>query len=171
MAVWECFTNQKQWKEYLQNLLKVNDNALLKAVVLIYENQTDEEKLIDESFDDNHLGFSKFDAKEMSCIARKIKKNKSLTEDELAKSRNKMPKYWRQLMIISKKQINERNLQEQKRLKIIEELENELEKEKMLRYENFKEHNEMLRKCAEEGKACEYGICDECMLERIFRNV
>ena len=42
MAVWENFTSQKQWKAYLQNLMMYDDNALLRAIVLIYENQTDE---------------------------------------------------------------------------------------------------------------------------------
>ena len=102
MSAWEYFTNQKQWKLYLKNLVKTNDKALLRAIVLVYENQTAEEKSKDKSIEDNCAGFDKIDAAEMSAIARKVKAGKALTESELAKSRNKMPKYWKQLMIISK---------------------------------------------------------------------
>ena len=116
MAAWEYFTSQKQWETYLKDLLKTNDKALLKAIVLIYDNQTPEEKDKGKSIEDNCIGFSKIDAKEMGDIARKIKANKALTKGELAKSRNKMQKYWKQLMIISKKQAEAKKVQEQKEL-------------------------------------------------------
>ena len=50
MAAWEYFTSQKQWESYLKDLVRTNDQALLRAIVLIYDNQTDEEKL--EAVDD-----------------------------------------------------------------------------------------------------------------------
>ena len=148
--VWETFTNQKQWKEYLKNLLKTNNKALLKAIVLIYDSQTEEEKRTNESVEDNKLGFSKIDAKDLSTVARKIKREEVLTESELAKSRNKMPKYWKQLMIISK-----RNMQEQK------------VKEERIKYEqlhlgNFMNLQSEQAECFENGIACSYGICSEC---------
>ena len=111
MAVWESFTNQKQWKQYLKNLLKVNDIALIKAIVLIYNNQTDEEMRKGKSIEDNEIGFDKVDAKEMGEIAIKIKRGRQLTEGELAKSRNKMQKYWKQLMVISKQKMKEKALE------------------------------------------------------------
>ena len=155
MSEWKYFTNQKQWESYLKNLVKTNDNALLKAITLIYDNQTQEEKNKDESIEDNRIGFSKIDAYEMGQIARKIKSGQPLTKGEIAKSRNKMQKYWKQLMIISK---------ERAELKEMQEIEKELyefeERIKKSFKENFKE-NETLRMC-EEGKSCEYGICNEC---------
>ena len=92
MAAWEYFTSQKQWESYLKDLVRTNDQALLRAIVLIYDNQTDEEKLKGESIEDNCIGFSKIDAAEMGAIARKIKAKKQLSKGELAKSRNKMQK-------------------------------------------------------------------------------
>lgn len=109
MAVWEYFTNQKQWKMYLKELLKTNDTALFRAIVLVYNNQTEEEKYRGKSIEENSVGFNKVDAKEMGEIAKKIKSGKPLTKAELAKSRNKMQKYWKQLMIISKNNIKEQN--------------------------------------------------------------
>lgn len=103
MAIWETFTNQKQWEKYLKELVKTNDKALLRAIVLVYENQTYEERTKDECIENNGTGFNKVDAAEMSKIARKIQEGEELTEGELAKSRNKMQKYWKQLMVISKR--------------------------------------------------------------------
>lgn len=169
MAAWEYFTSQKQWKAYLKDLLKTNDKALLRAIVLIYNNQTDEEKNKGESIENNRIGFSKIDAKEMGDIARKIKAGKALTKGELAKSRNKMQKYWRQLMIISKEQAEAKKLQKQKELEdmLAEELA-AIEEDK-LKLEQFREHNEILRRCSEEGITCSYGICDECPITTGFQ--
>ena len=138
MAAWEYFTSQKQWEAYLKDLLKTNDQALLKSIVLVYDNQTDEEKNKGESIEDNCIGFSKIDAKEMGDIAKKIKADKALTKGELAKSRNKMQKYWKQLMIISKKQAEAKKLQEQKELedKLAEEVA-AIEEEDKLKLEQF----------------------------------
>lgn len=169
MAAWECFTSQKQWEAYLKDLLKTNDKALLRAIVLVYDNQTPEEKDKGESIEDNCIGFSKIDAKEMGDIARKIKANKALTKGELAKSRNKMQKYWKQLMIISRRKLLK--LQEQKELeaKLAEE-ELAAQKEDAEKLERFRRQDvEILRKCSEEGISCEYGICDECPITTGFQ--
>ena len=166
MAAWEYFTSQKQWEAYLKDLLKTNDKALLRAIVLVYDNQTPEEKDKGESIEDNCIGFSKIDAKEMGDIARKIKANKALTKGELAKSRNKMQKYWKQLMIISEKRAETKKLQEQKELEEQKEV-----IEKFERLKRFRQDIETLRKCSEKGISCEYGICDECPIITGFQPI
>ena len=170
MAAWEYFTSQKQWEAYLKDLLKTNDKALFRAIILIYDNQTPEEKDKGESIENNCVGFNKVDAKEMGDIARKIKAGKALTKGELAKSRNKMQKYWKQLMIISKKQAEAKKLQKQRELeaKMAEE-ELAAQKENAEKLERFKQDIETLRKCSEEGISCEYGICDECPITTGFQ--
>lgn len=106
MREWEKFTNQKQWEEYLKALLKRNDKALKRAVSLIYENQTWEEQTSGQVKDTNHRGFSKIDSEFLTQMAIKVRNGLELTPRELAITRNKMPKYWRQLMIISKNNMN-----------------------------------------------------------------
>lgn len=160
MSVWERFTSRKQWETYLKDLVATNDKALKRAIVLIYNNQTEEEKSKEESFEDNLSGFSKIDAKEMGEIARKILKGRELTDGEIFKSRNKMKKYWRQLMLISKKQARDKKVREQVREQM--ELESKIDEERSTRLDLFREYNEALRRCVEEGISCEYGICDEC---------
>lgn len=163
IAGWQYFTTQKQWEAYLKDLLKTNDKALLKAIVLIHDMQTEEEKSRGESTEDNHIGWTKWDAKEMGDIAKKIKRGEPLAIGELAKSRNKMQKYWKQLMYISKQQQQEKakaEAHEEKQEVRVQSKEGE---------EWFKQHNEILRRCAEEGIACDYGICDECPVTQGFQ--
>lgn len=170
MAAWEYFTSQKQWEAYLKDLLKTNDKALLKAIVLVYDNQTPEEKDKGESIEDNCIGFSKIDAKEMGDIARKIKANKALTKGELDKSRNKMQKYWKQLMIIGKQKAeSKRKAAEAEELRKAEEEAIALKQHEQERLQRFREYHEVLRRCAEGGIACEHGICDECPITTGFQ--
>lgn len=105
MKVWETFTNQQQWKEYLQNLVRTNKKALYRAIVVIAEYQTPEEKAWGMTIDHNGVGFGAVDAEMMTALALRIKNGEELTRKELAICRNKMPKYWRQLMLISKRRM------------------------------------------------------------------
>lgn len=170
IAGWQYFTTQKQWEAYLKDLVRTNDKALLRAIVLIDNRQTEEERAKGESTEDNFVGWTKWDAKEMGDIAHKIKRGEPLTIGELAKSRNKMQKYWKQLMYISKQQQEEKAkaeaLEQEKKLaeeaRVVE-AQNEESKER------FKQHNETLRRCAEAGVACGYGICDECPVTQGFQ--
>lgn len=157
MAEWDNFTNQKQWEKYLRNLVRTNEKALLKSIILIYNNQTFEEKEAGTSIYENKIGFNRFDSKEMMRIARKLKQRVPLTEYEIAYARIVMPKYWKQLMIISK--------QKQKDKKEQEEFEEELEKERILTQEKkelSRELEENICRCMNEGISCSYYICDEC---------
>lgn len=102
MKPWEQFTNQQQWKEYLQNLVRNNKKALYRAIILIADLQTPEEKVLGATIEKNNVGFGAVDAEMMTSLALRLKCGGELTERELAICRNKMPKYWRQLYRISK---------------------------------------------------------------------
>lgn len=103
--VYETFTNQKQWKEYIQDLLDKNPNALYKAVLVVYNNQTYEEKQSGVTISENNKGFSKIDCVFLTHIAHKIKRRQNLTAKEFYQTRAKMKKYWKQLMIESKRNL------------------------------------------------------------------
>lgn len=93
---------QAQWKEYLQNLVRTNKKALYRAIILIADLQTPEEKVMGATIEKNNMGFGAVDAEMMTSLALRLKCGGELTERELAICRNKMPKYWRQLYRISK---------------------------------------------------------------------
>lgn len=150
MAVWEHFTSQKQWRQYLQELLRTNNVALIRATALIYDNQTDEEKYRGESTEDNNVGFSKYDAKQLTECALKIKQGRRLTRVDMETLRNKMPKYWKQLMVISKRRMAE---------------EKEKAKQQRIVDSHISIQHGAFARCMESGMACDYGICSECNMQ------
>lgn len=99
---WDKFTNQEQWKNYLQNLIRTNDKALYRSILLIADRQTAEEKAWGATIEHNGRGFGAADAEFMTSMALRIKGGAELTPKMKAICRNKMPKYWKQLMVISK---------------------------------------------------------------------
>lgn len=144
---------QREWKAYLQKLVRTNDKALLRSVLVIYNRQTPSERISGRSIEGNGVGFTRWDAEEMSEIAIKIKNGLQLSPNEMVHARITMPKYWRQLMDISKITVAKR----------IEEEYNTLRSKEV---ERFADANDTMTMCMEEGIACEYGICDECIVSR-----
>lgn len=141
------------WKACIQNLLKTNDKALLRSVVAIYNRQTLDERINGQSAERNGIGFSRWDAEEMSDIAVKIKNGVPLKQNEIVHSRIVMPKYWRQLMVISKQTVDRWREEEYNAI---------MSEDK----ERFCKSNEAMVQCMEQGVACSYGICDECIVNQ-----
>lgn len=144
---------QNEWKAYLQGLLRTNDKALLRSIIVLYERQTPEERTIGQSTEDNGRGFTKWDAEKMSHIAMKIKKGTPLSHDEMVYARITMPKYWRQLMEVSKRNVAKR-------------LEIEYNKAEAERLAHNDTQDKAVTDCICNGTACEYGICNECPANR-----
>ena len=149
MENWRDFTKDSQWKAYLKILLITNEKALCRAVLLIYNNQTHEEKIVGKSVDHNSIGFNRWDSEEMSDIAEKLKRGERLLPNEITHSKIVMPKYWKQLMDIIKTQ---HNFNQEAEIRAFEQLQ-------------VKQHEEItkaLKRCLEDKIPCSYGICDEC---------
>ena len=96
------FTTQKQWKHYIQDLLRNNDNAVVRGVIQIYNRQTFDEQVEQESNVENGIGFNKNDAPFMSTVAIAFITGKKVDAKTFEIARNKMLHYWKQLMEISK---------------------------------------------------------------------
>ena len=99
---WEAFKTQKEWKDYLQELVKTNDRALLRAIWVIYARQTVEEQIYGVSTEENGRGFSKIDAQFFTELVVQMQHGRELSPRQMAIARNKITKYWRQLMEESK---------------------------------------------------------------------
>ena len=140
-----------QWRPVLQCMMITNDNNLKKCILKIYEFQTQEEKNGKVTKDENEFGFNKVDAEEMSQIAEKLLRGEELTKGELAKSRNKMLKYWRQIMVVCKDHLK-KNLSVEKQIEVNYQHQEEVSKV----------WQEEKQRCQEEGKPCSYGICSDC---------
>lgn len=100
---WKDLT-QKEWRRELQALLLASDKALERAIIRIWEQQTYSEQEAGMAIIEDGIGFNKFDAPLMSKYARQLMSTGSLTTYQRKKARSVMPKYWKQLMRISKVQ-------------------------------------------------------------------
>jgi len=88
-------------KETIQELLEKNDTAVLRAVLAIYDRQTEDEKDIRGTRHLNSVGYSGVDGEIMSSFARQIQKRNSLSPKQMVIARKKMKRYWRQLVEIA----------------------------------------------------------------------
>ncbi len=148
---YKTFTNKKQWEMYIRNILKQNDKALIRALMIIYDLQTEKEKNLSESVEDNNEGFNKLDATRLSKIAEKVNKKENLLSIDILMLRALMPKYWRQIMIRCKANIAKEK--EEQEIKEIIKAQEEEDAKKI----------KLLEDCL--VCPCEYGICDECRLQ------
>lgn len=103
MIDWKSLT-QKEWRRELQALILASDPALERAILRIWEQQTAIEQETGEAIIVDGVGFNKFDAPLMSKYAKQLIAKMHLTRSQKIKARAVMPKYWKQLMRISKVQ-------------------------------------------------------------------
>jgi hypothetical protein len=86
-----------QRKNYIKSMIAVSDKWALRALMLVYDNQTSDEqrgRYVDRI---NGIGFTKSDARLMSVFAQ-LHKDKGLTENQITQVKLRMPKYWRQVL-------------------------------------------------------------------------
>jgi hypothetical protein len=88
----------------IRALLAERNDAVERAVLVIYERQTETEKATQQTRDHNGRGFSAFDAEILSSFAQQIMANKwnrpkgqRLTERQMVIARRKMMHYAGQL--------------------------------------------------------------------------
>lgn len=91
------------WTEdQIVELLQTSKMACARAVIALYDRQTESEKELGETNVENGRGFSAYDAEFMSSIAVALPKwNMNLTSRQLAVCRKVLPKYRRQLAEIA----------------------------------------------------------------------
>jgi hypothetical protein len=88
-------------KETIQALLETNPQAVYNGLVQIYRRQTHSEQVNEQTHDRNDIGFSGVDGKILTSFAKFYLSHKYLSPKQFAIAKNKMKKYWRQLMEIS----------------------------------------------------------------------
>jgi hypothetical protein len=92
-------------KSAILQKLMTNNRWLMRAVVAIYEKQTDNERAEDKTVEQNGIGFNAIDANIMSSFARQIQDTGSLSRRQLDIARTKMKKYCGQLSKIANKKL------------------------------------------------------------------
>lgn len=109
-------TNAKYWDEYsIRQLLNENDRAVEKALIVLFNNQTDYEQVTEATEVHNDRGFTSTDARFFTSLAKQVMRGHHLSEKQLGFLRAPTPrfgsrigKYHRQLLeVVQAKQQKE----------------------------------------------------------------
>lgn len=87
-------------KESLRELIRTNDNAVIRGMLRIYEFQTHDEQMAERTEYHNSVGFSGVDAEIMSSFVKWYESHKYLSPKQMEIARKKMVKYAGQLLLI-----------------------------------------------------------------------
>lgn len=85
-------------KAHIQTLLQNSDKAVVRALEVLYAKQTATEQATDQTQEHNGVGFSGRDAELLSSFAKFYKRAGFLTEKQMGIARQRLMKYWRQLL-------------------------------------------------------------------------
>lgn len=88
-------------RENLWAILSTNDEQLAKALVALYDRQTEEEQASNQTTSANGIGFNGVDAPFLSSCAEGVKKYGRLTPKQVASVRRTIKKYVGQLVDIA----------------------------------------------------------------------
>lgn len=88
-------------KEQIVNLLNTNDRAVERALVAIFNRQTQHEQSSETTDLNNGVGFGAFDAKTGTYLAKWIISGRHLSGEYVAKGRKIALKYTKQLIEIA----------------------------------------------------------------------
>lgn len=92
-------------KGYLKLKLATNESWAKRALLKIYDAQTNDEQATETTHLYNNVGFTGVDAKILSSMAKQLQYKKTLTERQMKIVFKKMPKYWSQIEDISDKDL------------------------------------------------------------------
>lgn len=85
-------------KQRIQELIVANDEAAVRALFVVYGNQTEAEKADGKTVEDNGTGFSGVDAEILTSFAHFYQRNGFLSPKQMALLKARIAKYWRQLL-------------------------------------------------------------------------
>ena len=88
-------------RDYVKHQLGYNEAWALKALLKIYDFQTRDEKLYENTHDHNGVGFTGVDGEILASFAKQYKRNGKLSVKQMVIVYRKMPKYWNQIISIS----------------------------------------------------------------------
>lgn len=84
----------KKWdKDVIKKAMADSDHALINGLLKIYEMQTEDEKKVGDTLEDNNVGFNGTDGDFLSSCALQYMRKGELSPKQLAKIRLRMPKY------------------------------------------------------------------------------
>ena len=88
-------------KTFVVERLSTNDAWALRALVRLYDFQTREEQRTERAVQRNYSGFNKPDSRILSSFAKQYLRKGWLSEKQLWVLKQRIPKYWKQIVEIS----------------------------------------------------------------------
>lgn len=88
---------KKNDPDYIKWLLDMNDRAVERAMIVLYERQDADEQSAESTLKQNGRGFSSWDARKGTYYARWVMSGRNLTGHHLTKARIMAKKYVKQL--------------------------------------------------------------------------
>jgi uncharacterized protein (DUF2267 family) len=85
-------------KEYIQAKLSTDIRWIEKAVLVLFERQTDDEQTNQVTRWENGRGFNSSDSRYLTYVSNYLLGGRHLSGRHLEKVASKMPKYWRQIL-------------------------------------------------------------------------
>ncbi len=95
------YNSQKDVIQMFKEKLATNKAWTLRALTVIYSNQTADEKVVAETRHYNNIGFTGSDAKILTSFAQQYERKGDLSEKQMNILYKKMPKYAGQLLKMS----------------------------------------------------------------------
>ena len=93
-----------QVREFVKTKLSKDPEWAQRALLKIFEFQTQEEQKAEHTLYHNRVGFTGTDGKILSSFAKQLDRRGSLSEKQMYLLMKKMPKYWAQVVKISDEQ-------------------------------------------------------------------
>ena len=93
-------TEQKITKDYIRQMVTTNDQWATRAIIALYQCQTDDEQMAEVTKHTNGVGFSGVDAGFLSSLAKQAQA-RPLSEKQLAAAKKLLGKYAGQLLKIA----------------------------------------------------------------------
>lgn len=99
--MWQTPKSKKETTEKILELLRTNDGAVVRALMRIYERQTQDEQRREDTNKHNDIGFTIHDARLYTRFAKQWVERQWLSERQMEVLRAGMLKYGRQLTEIA----------------------------------------------------------------------
>lgn len=91
-----------KWTEKrIKELLLASDKMVIRSLLVLYQRQTDNEKLKQHTNELNNMGFNQYDAPILTDFCFRLKSGYSLTDRQIKVARKRLLKYVKQLTKIA----------------------------------------------------------------------
>ena len=91
---------QKERQNFIKAKLQSDSRWAIRALEIVYSRQTDSEKNMQQTVEDNGVGFTGIDAEILTSFGNQVKQGRTLSNKQLAILMRKMHKYWKQVLSV-----------------------------------------------------------------------